>query len=263
MTNDTNTELIPVFEHEGKQVASGRKLHEALGIGTRYDTWFARMLEYGFAEGQDFCSILGESTGGRPGTDHAVTFDMAKELGMIQRTPEGKRVRQYFIEVEKRARETQPLAAPELVSRADLARMVLESEEEKSVLAAAIESQKPIVSYHERFVAESDDMITVDNFAAQFGSSGPAVRALMKEKSVAIRRTVGRRWSQTKGQMVEEFEWRPRQNVRSSEWFELRPQHNAPRLHNGQVRQTMYVRQFYALDLAQKLGLTEEAGVAA
>ena len=63
--------------------------------------------------------------------------------------------------------------------------------------------------------------------------------------------------------MVEEFEWRPRQNVRSSEWFELRPQHNAPRLHNGQVRQTMYVRQFYALDLAQKLGLTEEAGVAA
>ena len=91
---------------------------------------------------------------------------------MIQRTPEGKRVRQYFIEVEKRARETQPLAAPELVSRADLARMVLESEEEKSVLAAAIESQKPIVSYHERFVAESDEMITVDNFAAQFGSSG-------------------------------------------------------------------------------------------
>lgn len=150
-----------------------------------------------------------------------------------------------------------PLAAPELVSRADLARMVLESEEEKKVLEAAIESQAPIVQYHERFVAETDDMVTVDNFAAQFGSTGPQVRALLREKGVAVRRRIGKRWSSSKQAMEDEFEWRPRAGIRAADWFELRPQHNAPRLHNGQVRQTLYVRQFYALDLAKRLGLTE------
>lgn len=149
------------------------------------------------------------------------------------------------------------LAAPELVSRADLARMVLEAEEEKKVLEAAIESQAPIVAYHERFVAESDDIVTVDNFASQYNTTGPRVRELLHEKRIAVRRCIGRRWSKTKQQMVDDFEWRPRAGVPSAEWFELRPQHNAPRLHNGQVRQTMYVRQFYAADLAARIGLQQ------
>ncbi|PMB98476.1 BRO family protein [Brevibacterium luteolum] len=153
--------------------------------------------------------------------------------------------------------QANPLAAPELVSRADLARMVLEAEEEKKVLEAAIESQAPIVAYHERFVAESDDIVTVDNFAGQYNTTGPQVRELLHEKRIAVRRCIGRRWSKTKQRMVDDFEWRPRAGVPSAEWFELRPQHNAPRLHNGQVRQTMYVRQFYAADLAARIGLQQ------
>ena len=144
-----------------------------------------------------------------------------------------------------------------LPSRSALAQMVLDAEKELGEAQSTIEAQKPIVSYHDKFVAERDDIITVDNFASQYGSTGPRVRALLKEKGIAVRRAIGSRWSDTAGRMVEEFEWRPRQGVKSSEWFELRPQHNAPRLHNGQVRQTMYVLQFRADDLAAKLGLTE------
>lgn len=144
-----------------------------------------------------------------------------------------------------------------LPSRSALAQMVLDAEKELGEAQSTIEAQKPIVSYHDRFVAERDDIITVDNFASQYGSTGPKVRALIKEKGIAVRRAIGSRWSDTAGRMVEEFEWRPRQGVKSSEWFEIRPQHNAPRLHNGQVRQTMYVLQFRADDLAAKLGLTE------
>lgn len=144
-----------------------------------------------------------------------------------------------------------------LPSRSALAQMVLDAEKELGEAQSTIEAQKPIVSYHDKFVAERDDIITVDNFASQYGSTGPKVRSLIKEKGIAVRRAIGSRWSDTAGRMVEEFEWRPRQGVKSSEWFELRPQHNAPRLHNGQVRQTMYVLQFRADDLAAKLGLTE------
>ena len=43
------------------------------------------MCEYGFAEGQDFCSKMSESTGGRPSKYHMLTLSMAKEICMIQR----------------------------------------------------------------------------------------------------------------------------------------------------------------------------------
>lgn len=85
-----------------RPTVSGRTLHEALEVKTAYKDWFPRMCTYGFAEGTDFSSILSESTGGRPSTDHQLTLDMAKELCMIQRTERGKQCRLYFLEVEKR-----------------------------------------------------------------------------------------------------------------------------------------------------------------
>lgn len=147
--------------------------------------------------------------------------------------------------------------APAEISRSDLARMVIESEEEKKQLEQVVETQRPAMEYHERFVAEQDDIITIDRFASQYGTTEPTVRDLMRQKNVAVRKLIGQRWSKKKQQMVEEYEWRPRQGISSSEWLVLRPQHNAPRLHNGQVRQTMYVRQFYVEALAMRLGLAQ------
>lgn len=248
-------ELIPVRDHEGQQVASGRDMHSYLGVQTPYVKWFDRMVEYGFVEGKDFQTILSESTGGRPSTDHAVTFDMAKELGMIQRTPEGKRIREYFIEIEKQAREQSTVAA--LPSRAALAQMVLDAERELEAAKMQAELDAPKIRYHERFIAEMDDIITIESFASHWSTTGPKVRAMLIEKKIAVRRCIGKKWDKSKGCMVDEFEWRPRQGTRYQEWFVVRPQHNAPRHHNGQVRQTMYLFSFHSEDLAAKLGLTQ------
>ena len=95
--------LIPIREDNGRQAVSGRDLHAFLGLGRDYTTWFKSMVEYGFTEGEDFTPVRVESSGGRPGADHVLTLDMAKELAMIQRTDKGKQARQYFIEVEKRS----------------------------------------------------------------------------------------------------------------------------------------------------------------
>ena len=93
-------EIIRIdYENENPTV-SGRELHAALGVATQYKDWFPRMCEYGFIEGRDFSSILSESTGGRPSTDHALSVPMAKELCMLQRNDQGKKIRQYFISVE-------------------------------------------------------------------------------------------------------------------------------------------------------------------
>lgn len=95
-------DLIKTHENEnGELEVSGRELHEFLEVKTAYKDWFPRMSEYGFEEGQDFCSKMSESTGGRPSTDHRMTVAMAKELSMLQRTEKGKIARQYFLQLEQ------------------------------------------------------------------------------------------------------------------------------------------------------------------
>lgn len=82
------------------QTVSARELHGRLNIGTRFNDWFARMCEYGFAEGLDFYSKKSKTDGGgRPPTDYDISMDMAKQVCMIQRTPEGRQCRQYLIDI--------------------------------------------------------------------------------------------------------------------------------------------------------------------
>lgn len=94
-------EIIRVTE---EMTVSARDLHERLGIMTEFRKWFPRMAEYGFEEGQDFkrvsqkCPTLG---GCQEMVDYQVSIDMAKQICMIQRSEEGKKIRQYFIDLEK------------------------------------------------------------------------------------------------------------------------------------------------------------------
>lgn len=94
-------ELIKITYNNDRPAVSARDLHDFLEVKTAYKDWFPRMCEYGFTEGEDFCSFLSESTGGRPAQDAVLTIDMAKELCMIQRNEKGKQARQYFLQIEK------------------------------------------------------------------------------------------------------------------------------------------------------------------
>ena len=170
MTNDIST-LIPIRDHDGQQVASGRDLHAYLGIKTRYSDWFARMVEYGFIEGQDYILISENVPSGRSDrtytqTDHAVTFDMAKELGMIQRTPEGKRIRQYFIEAEKKAAMA---SAPKTYLEA--LKVAAEIEESRLILEAQVEADKPKVIFADA-VSTSKSSILVGELAKLICANG-------------------------------------------------------------------------------------------
>lgn len=94
-------DLIKVDYSNEEPTVSARELHQFLEVGTHFKDWFPRMCEFGFVDNIDFCSILSESTGGRPSTDYKITIPMAKELCMIQRTEKGKMARQYFLSLEK------------------------------------------------------------------------------------------------------------------------------------------------------------------
>lgn len=135
-------ELINITLNDNHEpVVSGRQLHEALGVKTRYDNWFSRMTEYGFTENQDYLvtSIFGHnSNGGRQNkVDHIIKLDMAKEIAMIQRTDKGKEVRQYFIQVEK------DFNSPEKI----MARALLMADKKVHKLEAQIEADRPKVLF--------------------------------------------------------------------------------------------------------------------
>lgn len=247
----TSDQLIPIREHEGQQAVSGRDLHAFLEVTTPYDKWFPRMVAYGFTEGQDFSTILSESTGGRPSKDHALTLDTGKEIAMIQRTEKGKQARRYFIECEKRAKVIIPqFQIPATYSEA--LRALADEHEGHEQTRAELEAAQPSVKYVERYVSD-DDVVTVKAFAQQCGMTEPKMRDLFIQKKVAYKKSIGSRFSQSKQAIVPVYEWAPYSPF--IPYFDVRPQHNTPRHHNGQVRTTMYIRQGRALDLAQKLGL--------
>lgn len=97
-------ELIKV--NKENNTVSARELHEFLEIGTRFDTWFGRMIGYGFEEDMDYRKIANKVNAQKRARtyeeiDYEITIDMAKELSMIQRSEKGKQARQYFIQCEK------------------------------------------------------------------------------------------------------------------------------------------------------------------
>lgn len=159
--------LIPIREEEGRQAVSGRDLHAFLELGRDYSTWFRSMIDYGFSEGQDFTPVRVESSGGRPGVDHALTLDMAKELAMIQRTPKGKQARQYFIEVERQFRQTPALPR----TYAEALRELADTAERTAALEAKAAEDAPKVLFADA-VATSEDSVLVAQLAVILKQNG-------------------------------------------------------------------------------------------
>ena len=139
-------ELIKITEQNGKKAVSARELHSFLESKQDFSTWVkARIEKYGFVENQDFevfHNSMENPNGGRPLTEYALTIDTAKELAMLEGNDKGKQARRYFIECEKRANN--PIAT---LSRVDLARMVIEQEEENQKLQLEAKENAPKVLF--------------------------------------------------------------------------------------------------------------------
>ncbi|MCC5781422.1 hypothetical protein CRM73_00365 [Kocuria sp. CCUG 69068] len=147
----------------------------------------------------------------------------------------------------------EPVKSPAELTRLEILELAMEAERENTVLRAALESATPAIEYHDRFVADGD-VETIKAWGMQFGLTDRQAREQLLERKLIYRFTIGERWSERRGMKVTEYEYRPYAAHRH--FFDLRPQHNAPRFHNGQVRQTLYVRQGQALALGKRCCLT-------
>lgn len=193
-------EIITVtLNDKHEPVVSGRQLHEALGVKTKYADWFNRMIDYGFAENQDFLLLKNEQQTGRGGhnkVDHVIKLDMAKEIAMIQRTERGKQVRQYFIQVEK------DFNSPEKI----MARALLMADQKVHKLEAQIEADRPKVLFAEA-VSASHTSILVGELAKLLKQNGVDIGATrlfswLRAHGYLIKRN-GRDWNMPTQKSVE------------------------------------------------------------
>ena len=100
--------IVPIYENETKErLINARELHDTLGSRKDFTSWMKdRIKKYKFMENLDFIITL-TKIGERKNVirhDYYLTIDTGKEICMIENTEVGRKIRKYFIEIEKRYR---------------------------------------------------------------------------------------------------------------------------------------------------------------
>lgn len=96
------------------QTVNARDLHAFLEVGRDFVTWIkARISKYEFDVGSDYIientTPLNGGVGNRGAkTEYHLTLDTAKELAMVENNDQGRAVRRYFIECERRLQSAAP-----------------------------------------------------------------------------------------------------------------------------------------------------------
>lgn len=153
------------------------------------------MCEYGFEDGKDFSSKMSESTGGRPSKEYDISIDMAKQICMIQRTPEGKEIRQYFIDLEKAWNTPEQIMARAL----KMANQSIESLKDRCKFLGdqVIEQQQiitelqPKANYVDK-ILQSKSLVTITQIAKDYGISARKLNQILKDLKIQYK--VGGQW---------------------------------------------------------------------
>jgi len=116
------------YSAKGTPYVWASELHQELKIKTPLRKWFPNMIEYGFTENQDFSQmdkkVHLEQGGNTIKRDWAVTMDMAKNIAMIQRTPEGKVLRDYLLQLDHKVTQGEYLNHGQIMALMDICKVM-------------------------------------------------------------------------------------------------------------------------------------------
>ncbi|WP_166791262.1 phage antirepressor KilAC domain-containing protein [Cryobacterium sp. Hh7] len=153
------------------------------------------------------------------------------------RKPEIAAMQSYFAQQTRRQEIAAPAALPTDYLSA-LKALVAEVESTAALKAQAV-IDAPKVAYVNEFLA-SDDVVLFRAAASELGVAEGVLRDTLLDAKWIYKLAIGKRWSKSKQKEVTEVEYRA--GSAHADKFRLMPQHNAPRYHNGQVKQTLYIR---------------------
>ncbi|MGK4197906.1 antA/AntB antirepressor family protein [Fusobacterium sp. HC1336] len=167
-------ELITIKQNEaGEQLVSARELHKKLEISERFNSWFDRMLKYGFIENVDYtgCKIF-NTQANQELDEYILKIDMAKQICMLQRSEKGTEFRLYFIECEKRLKQ---------IAQPKLPKTYLEALKE----LVKIEEEKIALEYRVNNLVHSKKLYTTTEIAKELGfKSANALNNILEEDKI-------------------------------------------------------------------------------
>lgn len=143
------------FSGAAIDTVNARTLHANLEVGKVFAAWITERIEqYDFKEGRDyvvFSETGNNPQGGRPSKEYALSIDMAKSIAMVQNNEAGRRVRAYFIEMERLAKTlSQPapqFQIPQTLSQALM--LAARQAEQIEQQAVAIADMTPKAEFHD------------------------------------------------------------------------------------------------------------------
>jgi phage anti-repressor protein len=107
------------FDEELKQAVDARDLYVYLDVKRDFTTWVKERIDkFGFVNGVDYLlTKIGEQfeSGLKYRSVYYLTLDVAKEFAMLHNNEKGREVRRYFIECEKKLKESAPKPTPSVL----------------------------------------------------------------------------------------------------------------------------------------------------
>lgn len=153
MESRTSQELIKVTATENKQTVNARELHSFLESKQEFSNWFKKKVFESpyFTRNIDYFLLdkVVEQTGrgGHNRIDYTLTVETGKKVAMAEQTERGNKVRDYFIECEKRL---STFAIPQTFSQALL--LASQQAEQIEQQNALLLEQKSKVEFHDAVV---------------------------------------------------------------------------------------------------------------
>lgn len=188
--NNTMNELIEIKLNETNDpVVSGRDLYKFLNIGTRYNDWIPRMLDFGFIENIDYVTVTQKKVTAQGNEisyiDHIMTLDMAKHIAMVQRNNRGMQIRDYFLEIERKFKDPTYIMARALkYSEITIQKQL----EEIKGLTLRIEQDKPKTEYYDKVLNTSNEMTTTV-IAKSLGISAQALNRFLHNEGIIYKQS--------------------------------------------------------------------------
>lgn len=184
-------ELIKIQVKNDRQLVSARDFYKGLDLKIRFSLWVKKNFDQ-FVEGEDFTSVSTDTVvnnGARkPIQDYLLTIDTAKELCMMSKTEKGRKVRKYFIQVEKNWNSPEMVMNRALqISNAQVEHLKLENKN----LSIQLEESNKKASYLD-VILGTPDLLATTQIAADYGYSAMAFNKLLK--SVGIQHKVNGQW---------------------------------------------------------------------
>ena len=156
-------DIVSIYENDkGERLINARELHKALGSKRQFANWIKQRIEqYEFVENEEFICfnkfVKANKYGNKSLKEYYLTVDMAKELCMIENNEVGRKIRKYFIEVEKRYRSI--IESPQNIF--DVMHIALNQIEENEKRIKYIEEKT--VKNTERIDRNTNEIINIKN----------------------------------------------------------------------------------------------------